>query len=78
MTLPVLVARNENVMTWPTTSAAGPPGLAVLTRLSSGSALTVVVTVEFGEVTAAPPGAVPVASAVLAIEPLSRSACCTV
>ena len=54
------------------------PGSAVLTTVSAGAGVAATAAVDGGEVTVPPPGAVPVAVAVLVTCPASTSAWVTV
>src|SRR5262249_54832615 len=74
--LPLFVTRNRYRTSWPTVSTAS--GVAVLTTLSDGVALALTTNDASAGGTATPDGSVPVAVAVSAIVPASRSAWVTV
>ena len=72
VTLPVLVARKPYWIVEPTPAPVG--AVAVFRTVSDGAWVTPTVACEAAEVTATLPGAVPSATAVFLIEPLSTSA----
>ncbi len=73
--LPVLVTTRRKVTCWP--AAVTVAGEAEPESASPGVGVVVTVAVEAAESTLAPPGVVPVATAVFDTEPASRSACVT-
>ena len=77
VTLPVLVATKEYVMTRPTVNDEGDVGVADFTRVSAGAGVIVIVVSDGGDVTFGPEGGVPVAVAELVTVPASASACVT-
>ena len=72
VTLPVLVTTKLYVITWPTAMAV--PALFDFTIDSDGDWVAVTVADDGGEVTGVPDGGVPVAGAVLVIDPALISA----
>lgn len=76
VTLPALTTKNEYATDCP--AAVTVVGVTVFLIDSAGDGVLVTVAVDGSDVTADPVGGVPVATAVLVIEPASMSACVTV